>query len=104
MRLRHGGHRITALTAQLAGEGPLELSLDGGPVLASLILDTPTADAYTTVVAGLVTEGVHDVRLGLRGPLRLAHVGWCRAPSTRQRLPLQVWRLLSTLEVSRKIL
>ncbi|GAA2196712.1 glycoside hydrolase family 3 C-terminal domain-containing protein [Streptomyces bangladeshensis] len=72
------GAGVSEVTAHLAGEGTLELALDGGPVLASLTLDTPTAGpyAYTTVTAGLAAEGVHDVRLALRGPLRLAHVGF----------------------------
>lgn len=72
------GPGVTGLTAQVSGAGVLELSLDGGPVLATLRLDTPTADAYayTTLDAGIVAEGVHDVRVGLRGPLRLAHVGF----------------------------
>jgi beta-glucosidase len=72
------GAGVTGLTARLAGAGVLELSLDGGPVRVSLTLDTPTADAYayTTLGAGLVTDGVHDVHLRLRGPLRLAHVGF----------------------------
>ncbi|OIK06884.1 glycoside hydrolase family 3 C-terminal domain-containing protein [Streptomyces monashensis] len=72
------GPGVTEVTARLAGEGVLELSLDGGPVLATLRLDTPTDGpyAYTTLGAGLVAEGVHDVRLRLRGPLRLAHVGF----------------------------
>lgn len=72
------GDGVIEVTAQLAGEGVLELSLDGGPTLAALTLPTPTADAYTytTLGAGIVTEGVHDVHLRLRGPLRLAHVGF----------------------------
>ncbi|WP_225101343.1 glycoside hydrolase family 3 C-terminal domain-containing protein [Streptomyces sp. CoH27] len=72
------GPGVTEVSAQLAGEGVLELSLDGGPVLAALRLDSPTAGpyAYTTLGTGLVAEGVHDVRIGLRGPLRLAHVGF----------------------------
>lgn len=53
-------------------------SLDGGPLLAVLTLAEPTPDpyAYTSLTAGIVAEGVHDVHLGLRGPLRLAHVGF----------------------------
>ncbi|MFI2202742.1 glycoside hydrolase family 3 C-terminal domain-containing protein [Streptomyces sp. NPDC020192] len=72
------GPGVTELTAQVAGEGVLELSLDGGPVLATLRLETPTDGpyAYTTLGAGIVAEGVQDVRIGLRGPLRLAHVGF----------------------------
>ncbi|MEU2053880.1 glycoside hydrolase family 3 C-terminal domain-containing protein [Streptomyces bungoensis] len=70
---------VREVSAQLAGEGVLRLSLDGGPVLAELTLLTPTADpyTYTTVTARIpAVEGVHDVRLALRGPLRLAHVGF----------------------------
>ncbi|MEU1401291.1 glycoside hydrolase family 3 C-terminal domain-containing protein [Streptomyces sp. NPDC005728] len=72
------GDGVTEVSAQLAGEGVLELSLDGGPVLAALTLAAPTTDpyTYTTLGAGIVAEGVHDVRLRLRGPLRLAHVGF----------------------------
>ncbi|GHI04504.1 sugar hydrolase [Streptomyces cellostaticus] len=72
------GNGVSEVTAQLAGEGVLELSLDGGPALAELTLHTPTADAYayTTLAADLATKGLHDVHLRLRGPLRLAHVGF----------------------------
>ena len=57
----------------------LEVSLDGGPVPAALTPDAPTADVYacTPLAAGLVAHGVHDVHLRLRGPPRLAHVGFC---------------------------
>lgn len=70
---------MSEVTAQVAGEGVLEVSLDGGLVPAALAPDAPTADvyAYTTLAAGLVADGVHDVHLGLRGPLRLAPVGLC---------------------------
>ncbi|MFF9606039.1 glycoside hydrolase family 3 C-terminal domain-containing protein [Streptomyces sp. NPDC014684] len=69
---------VTAVSARLAGEGVLEVSLDGGPPLTRLTLAGPTPDAYTyvTVDAPFAASGVHDVRLGLRGPLRLAHVGF----------------------------
>nr|WP_244211589.1 glycoside hydrolase family 3 C-terminal domain-containing protein [Streptomyces antibioticus] len=72
------GAGVREVTARVAGEGTVELSLDGGPVLATLTLDTPTDGpyAYTDLTAGLVADGVHDVRLRLRGPLRLAHVGF----------------------------
>ncbi|MGW2571191.1 glycoside hydrolase family 3 C-terminal domain-containing protein [Streptomyces sp. NPDC001537] len=64
------------VSVTVAGEGVVEVSLDGGPVLASLTPETPTPGPYdyTTVTAGLLAEGVRDVRLRLRGPLRLAHV------------------------------
>lgn len=72
------GKGVTEVTARVAGTGTLEISLDGAPPLAALVLDEPTADAYTytSLTAPLAAEGVHDVRIGLRGPLRLAHVGF----------------------------
>ncbi|MFF7476114.1 glycoside hydrolase family 3 C-terminal domain-containing protein [Streptomyces sp. NPDC008092] len=72
------GTGTTEVTARVAGRGTLELSLDGAPPLAVLTLDGPTTDAYTytSLTAPLTTDGVHDLHLGLRGPLRLAHVGF----------------------------
>ncbi|MFD4504161.1 glycoside hydrolase family 3 C-terminal domain-containing protein [Streptomyces sp. NPDC058457] len=72
------GAGVTEVTVRMSGSGTLELSLDGGPVLAVLPLAEPTPDryTYTSLTAGMVTEGVHDVRIRLRGPLRLAHVGF----------------------------
>jgi beta-glucosidase len=66
------------VTVEVAGEGVVELSLDSGPALAQLALSAPTSGPYdyTTLGAGIVAEGVHDVHLKLRGPLRLAHVGF----------------------------
>ncbi|MFJ3666721.1 glycoside hydrolase family 3 C-terminal domain-containing protein [Streptomyces sp. NPDC090106] len=68
---------VTEVTVTVAGEGTVELSLDGGPVQAALTL-SPATDRYTyrTLAAPLTASGVHDVRLRLRGPLRLAHVGF----------------------------
>lgn len=72
------GAGVTEVTVEVAGEGVVELSLDGGPALAQLALPTPTSGPYdyTTLGAGIVVEGVHDVHLRLRGLLRLAHVGF----------------------------
>ncbi|WP_217554913.1 glycoside hydrolase family 3 protein [Streptomyces sp. GbtcB6] len=72
------GAGVTEVTVRVSGTGTLELSLDGGPSLAALTLAEPTPDpyTYTSLTAGIVTEGVHDVRIALRGPLRLAHVGF----------------------------
>jgi beta-glucosidase len=70
---------VTEVTVSVAGEGVVELSLDGGAVLAVLTPDAPTPDdpyAYTTLGAGIVAEDVRDVHIRLRGPLRLAHVGF----------------------------
>ena len=72
------GAGVTEVTVEVAGEGVVELSLDGGPALAQLALPATTSGPYdyTTLGAGIVVEGVHDVHLKLRGPLRLAHVGF----------------------------
>ncbi len=72
------GDGISEVSVTVAGEGTVEVSLDGGAVLASLTTDTPTSGPYdyTTLTAGLFAEGVRDVHLRLRGPLRLAHVGF----------------------------
>ncbi|WP_329336841.1 glycoside hydrolase family 3 C-terminal domain-containing protein [Streptomyces sp. NBC_01352] len=72
------GAGATRVTVSVAGEGVVELALDGGPTLATLASDAAGSGpyAYTTLGAGFVAEGVHDVHLRLRGPLRLAHVGF----------------------------
>ncbi|WP_427165780.1 glycoside hydrolase family 3 C-terminal domain-containing protein [Streptomyces sp. C1-1] len=72
------GDGATRLVATVAGQGVVELSVDGGAPLAVLALDTATATPYdyTSLGAGVAVEGVHDVHLRLRGPLRLAHVGF----------------------------
>ncbi|MGW7266908.1 glycoside hydrolase family 3 C-terminal domain-containing protein [Streptomyces sp. NPDC054842] len=68
---------VTAVTAEVSGEGTVEISLDGGPALATLTLP-PTKGPYdcTTLDAPFRAAGVHDVHLTLRGTLRLAHVGF----------------------------
>ncbi|BBC32590.1 Sugar hydrolase [Streptomyces graminofaciens] len=72
------GPGVTEVTVEVAGEGTVEFSLNGGPVLATLTSAPATADPYTyTTVRGAVSAaGVHDVHLKLRGPLRLARVGF----------------------------
>ncbi|RZB15643.1 carbohydrate-binding protein [Streptomyces sp. F001] len=70
------GPGVTEVTVRVAGEGTIELSLDGGPTLATLQTPPSGPYDYTAVDAGIVAEGVHDVHLRLRGPLRLAHVGF----------------------------
>ncbi|WP_024754500.1 glycoside hydrolase family 3 C-terminal domain-containing protein [Streptomyces exfoliatus] len=73
------GNGATGITVEAAGEGTVELSLGDGPVLAVLTLSPGTAGPYdyTTVSAPVaVAAGVHDVRLGLRGPVRLARVAF----------------------------
>ena len=72
------GSGVTEVRVTVAGEGTVELSLGGGAAPAVLELKdaTPSPYDYTTLTAGLVAEGVRDVHLRLRGPLRLAHVGF----------------------------
>ncbi|MET9383089.1 glycoside hydrolase family 3 C-terminal domain-containing protein [Streptomyces sp. NPDC002928] len=69
---------VTEVSVTVAGEGVVELSLDGTTPLAVLAPATPTSGPYdyTTLGAGIAAEGVHDLHLRLRGPLRLAHVGF----------------------------
>jgi beta-glucosidase len=72
------GRGISGVTVEAAGSGAVELSLDGGPVLAVLSTAAPTSGPYDYVplVAAVAAAGIHDVHLRLRGPLRLAHVGF----------------------------
>ncbi|MFC8426422.1 glycoside hydrolase family 3 C-terminal domain-containing protein [Streptomyces sp. NPDC057236] len=73
------GTGVTEVTVEVSGEGTAEVSLDGGPVLAEVAPQAPTSGPYdyTTLRASFaVVDGVHDVRLRLRGPLRVARVGF----------------------------
>lgn len=78
------GEGVAEVTLEASGEGAVEFSLNGGPVLAVLNL-SPTAGPYdyTTLSAGIAATGVHDVHLKLRGPLRLARVGFVRHEENR---------------------
>ncbi|WP_369249554.1 glycoside hydrolase family 3 C-terminal domain-containing protein [Streptomyces sp. R41] len=71
------GAGVTEVTIEAAGEGVVELSLDGGPLTAVVTLSTTKGPYdYATLGAETAAAGVHDVHLRLRGPLRLAHVGF----------------------------
>ncbi|MFC7982741.1 glycoside hydrolase family 3 C-terminal domain-containing protein [Streptomyces sp. NPDC057336] len=72
------GPGVAGVTVTVAGEGSVEIALDGGPSVAVLSPDTPTPGPYDYVEAGaaMAAEGVHDLRIRLRGALRLAHVGF----------------------------
>ncbi|MFF4762206.1 carbohydrate-binding protein [Streptomyces sp. NPDC001292] len=74
------GTGVTRVRVEVADEGTVELSLDGGPVLAVVTRDTPTSGPYdyTMLTAPATAAGVHDLRLGLHGPLRLARVDLTR--------------------------
>jgi beta-glucosidase len=73
------GPGARSVTVEASGGGSLELTLPDGRVLAHLDIG-PTAGpyAYASVTAALrfpVAE-VHDLRAALRGPVRLARVGF----------------------------
>lgn len=71
------GDGASEVTVEVAGEGSVEFSLNGGPVLAVLNLSATAGPYdYTILSAAIVASGVHDVHLRLRGPLRLARVGF----------------------------
>ncbi|MFD5631563.1 glycoside hydrolase family 3 C-terminal domain-containing protein [Streptomyces sp. NPDC127072] len=71
------GDGVRRVTVEVAGEGVVEISLDGGSPTAPVTLDaTKGPYEYTTLGAEFTAAGVRDVHLGLRGPLRLAHVGF----------------------------
>ncbi|MFI8950854.1 glycoside hydrolase family 3 C-terminal domain-containing protein [Streptomyces sp. NPDC053750] len=71
-----GARGVTVAVA--GGEGTVEIALDGGPSVAVLSLETATPGPYDYVELGaaLAAEGLHDLRIRLRGSLRLAHVGF----------------------------
>ncbi|MEV5551914.1 glycoside hydrolase family 3 C-terminal domain-containing protein [Streptomyces sp. NPDC052309] len=71
------GPGATGVSVEVAGEGAVEVSVDGGATAAlSTRTPTPGPYAYTTLTAGFTAEGVRDVRVRLRGALRLAHIGF----------------------------
>ncbi|MGQ5223747.1 glycoside hydrolase family 3 C-terminal domain-containing protein [Streptomyces sp. yara] len=74
------GAGVREVSVVMSGTGTVEVALDGGPSLAALSPEAPTADPYTYVtrtapVAG-EPGGVRDVRLRVRGALRVARVGF----------------------------
>jgi beta-glucosidase len=73
------GDGADEVAVEVAGDGTVDLSVDDGPALATLTPPEPTKDpyAYVTLRAPLapgVPAGVRDLRLRLRGPLRLARI------------------------------
>ncbi|MDT0402280.1 glycoside hydrolase family 3 C-terminal domain-containing protein [Streptomyces edwardsiae] len=73
------GDGVTGVAVEVSGEGSAEVSVGDGPVLASLSPSAPTSGPYdysTLRASFAVVGGVHDVRVRLRGPLRLARVGF----------------------------
>ncbi|WP_333740616.1 glycoside hydrolase family 3 C-terminal domain-containing protein [Streptomyces sp. IBSBF 2806] len=72
------GTGTTGVKVTVAGQGTVELWSDGGVAPALLTLGTPTAGPYdhVDIEADFAADGVRDLHIGLRGPLRLAHVGF----------------------------
>ncbi|MFJ8110762.1 glycoside hydrolase family 3 C-terminal domain-containing protein [Streptomyces sp. NPDC096132] len=72
------GAGTTGVRVTVAGSGTVEVSLGGGAAHAALTVGTPTPGPYdyVTVEAPFAADGVQDLHLRLRGPLRLAHVGF----------------------------
>ncbi|WP_392962235.1 glycoside hydrolase family 3 C-terminal domain-containing protein [Streptomyces sp. LN245] len=75
-RLCDFGAGVTGVAIEVAGEGAVEVSLDGKPVAEVTPIGTRGPYDYRTLTAPFTAGGVHDVHLGLRGPVRLAHVGF----------------------------
>lgn len=64
-------------TVTVAGEGTVDLSLaDGTPLARVEVPPTGGPYAYTTLGVPLLLQGVVDLHIALRGPLRLAHLGF----------------------------
>ncbi len=65
------GAGVREVSVVMSGTGTVEVALDGGPSLAALSPEAPTADPYTyvTMTAPVAAEpgGVRDVRLRVRG-------------------------------------
>lgn len=74
------GPRTGRVRARVAGTGAgsVELAPDGAPVRTVLTLDTPTAGPYdyVTLEAPFAVTGVHDLRVTVRGELRLARLNF----------------------------
>ena len=72
------GAGVTRTTLSVAGTGTVEMALDGGAWTPAPSPSGPAAGPYdyTELDGAFTAEGVHDLRIRLRGSLRLAHVGF----------------------------
>ncbi|MFF3889827.1 carbohydrate-binding protein [Streptomyces sp. NPDC001914] len=70
------GAGVTGVAVEVAGEGVVEVSLDGELGAELRVSGTGGVYDYRTLTGAFTAEGVHDVRIGLRGRVRLAHVGF----------------------------
>ncbi|MFE1588578.1 glycoside hydrolase family 3 C-terminal domain-containing protein [Streptomyces sp. NPDC058737] len=72
------GTGVTRTTLSVAGTGTVEMALDGGAWTPAPSPSGPAAGPYdyTELDGAFTAGGVHDLRIRLRGSLRLAHVGF----------------------------
>ncbi|MFE5210457.1 glycoside hydrolase family 3 C-terminal domain-containing protein [Streptomyces sp. NPDC056600] len=72
------GSGVTGVVVEVSGAGSVELFLGDGSPAVRLGPEGPTAGPYDYAVlsAPLAARGVHDVRVLLRGALRLARIGF----------------------------
>jgi beta-glucosidase len=66
------------VVVEVSGGGSVELSLDDEASVVRLAPEEATQGPYDYAVlsAPLAARGVHDLRVRLRGPLRLARIGF----------------------------
>ncbi|MGA5626825.1 glycoside hydrolase family 3 C-terminal domain-containing protein [Streptomyces sp. SID4956] len=74
------GSGVREVSVEVSGTGAVEVVLEGGPLLASLSPEAPTGDPYAYVTLAEPVDGapggVRDLRLRVRGALRVARVGF----------------------------
>ncbi|GAA0702691.1 glycoside hydrolase family 3 C-terminal domain-containing protein [Streptomyces thermocarboxydus] len=74
------GAGVREVSVEVSGTGTVEVALEGGPLLASLSPEAPTGDPYAYVTLTEPVDGtpggVRDLRLRVRGALRVARVGF----------------------------
>ncbi|MGW0106783.1 glycoside hydrolase family 3 C-terminal domain-containing protein [Streptomyces cellulosae] len=74
------GAGVREVSVEVSGTGTVEVALEGGPLLASLSPEAPTGDPYAYVTLAEPVDGapggVRDLRLRVRGALRVARVGF----------------------------
>ncbi|MGV9916224.1 glycoside hydrolase family 3 C-terminal domain-containing protein [Streptomyces cellulosae] len=74
------GAGVREVSVEVSGTGTVEVALEGGPLLASLSPEAPTGDPYAYVTLTEPVDGapggVRDLRLRVRGALRVARLGF----------------------------
>ncbi|MFF8842308.1 glycoside hydrolase family 3 C-terminal domain-containing protein [Streptomyces sp. NPDC015127] len=81
------GDGVVAVTVEAAGEGRIDITTDSpGLDVPSAVVDVPPTGGvydYTTRTALFSASGVRDLRVRLRGPVRLAGLTFQAAPDPR---------------------